>query len=162
MARLIDADKLKAHYSWWEGGGREMTLDEAKRDFDTIIDLQPTVEPKHGMTKGEYATLVGLHTYSPAYDKDAPLDEDFVKTVEGIRRIVLEPKHGRWIDKEVTVEVQELLGCRYDARVFACSHCGNVKQSRSNYCSRCGAKMDEGRAYTFEVGETYSAAEGEG
>lgn len=46
--RLIDADKLKAHYSWWKGGGREMTMDEAKRDFDTIVDLQPTVEPKHG------------------------------------------------------------------------------------------------------------------
>ncbi len=42
--RLIDADKLKAHYAWWEGGTREMTMDEAKSDFDTIIDLQPTVE----------------------------------------------------------------------------------------------------------------------
>ena len=50
MARLIDADKLKAHYSWWKGGSRELTMDEAKSDFDTIIDLQPTVEaePKHG------------------------------------------------------------------------------------------------------------------
>ena len=46
--RLIDADKLKAHYSWWKGGTREMTMDEAKSDFDTIIDLQPTVELKHG------------------------------------------------------------------------------------------------------------------
>lgn len=42
--RLIDANKLKAHYAWWKGGGREMTMDEAKSDFDTIIDLQPTVE----------------------------------------------------------------------------------------------------------------------
>lgn len=51
MARLIDADKLKAHYAWWKGGTREMTMDEAKSDFDTIIDLQPTIaaEPvKHG------------------------------------------------------------------------------------------------------------------
>lgn len=47
--KLIDADKLKAHYAWWEGGTREMTMDEAKSDFDCIIDLQPTVEPtKHG------------------------------------------------------------------------------------------------------------------
>ena len=44
MSRLIDADKLKAHYAWWKGGTREMTMDEAKSDFDTIIDLQPTVE----------------------------------------------------------------------------------------------------------------------
>lgn len=49
--RLIDADKLQKHYSWWEGGSQEMTLDEAKRNLDTIIDLQPTIdaEPvKHG------------------------------------------------------------------------------------------------------------------
>ena len=49
--RLIDADKLKAHYAWWKGGSREMTMDEAKSDFDTIVDLQPTIdaEPiKHG------------------------------------------------------------------------------------------------------------------
>lgn len=47
--RLIYADKLKAHYAWWEGGSREMTMDEAKSDFDSIIDLQPTVDPiKHG------------------------------------------------------------------------------------------------------------------
>ena len=49
--RLIDADALKAHYAWWQGGTREMTMDEAKNDFDTIIDLQPTVEAeptKHG------------------------------------------------------------------------------------------------------------------
>ncbi len=41
--RLIDADKLKTHYAWWKGGTRELTMDEAKSDFDTIIDLQPSV-----------------------------------------------------------------------------------------------------------------------
>ena len=41
--RLIDADALKSHYAWWKGGTREMTMDEAKGDFDTIIDLQPEV-----------------------------------------------------------------------------------------------------------------------
>lgn len=47
--RLIWADALKRHYAWWKGGSREMTMDEAKNDFDTIIDLQPTAEPiKHG------------------------------------------------------------------------------------------------------------------
>ena len=44
MSRLIDADKLKQHYAWWAGGTRETTMDEAKRDFDTIIDVQPTVD----------------------------------------------------------------------------------------------------------------------
>lgn len=42
--RLIDADALKRHYAWWKGGTREMTMDEAKGDFDVIIDLQPTIE----------------------------------------------------------------------------------------------------------------------
>jgi len=46
MARLIDADALKKHYAWWENFDN---LKQAKNDFDTIIDLQPTVEPtKHG------------------------------------------------------------------------------------------------------------------
>ena len=36
--RLIDADKLKQHYAWWN--------DENKELFDTIVDLQPTVEPE--------------------------------------------------------------------------------------------------------------------
>ena len=44
MGRLIDAERLKTHYCWWAGGGREMTIDEAKKTFDTIIDLQPTVD----------------------------------------------------------------------------------------------------------------------
>lgn len=44
MGRLIDADRLKAHYCWWAGGSKEMSIDEAKRTFDTIVDLQPTVD----------------------------------------------------------------------------------------------------------------------
>lgn len=49
MGRLIDADKLKQHYAWWENGSAEMTLDRAKQIFDTIIDVQPTVDAeRHG------------------------------------------------------------------------------------------------------------------
>lgn len=49
--RLIDADALKNHYSWWEGGTKENTLDEQKKIFDTIVNLQPTIIPaKNGMT----------------------------------------------------------------------------------------------------------------
>ena len=47
MGRLIDAEKLKAHYAWWKDGTREMTMAEAKDIIDEIVDLQPTVE-KHG------------------------------------------------------------------------------------------------------------------
>ena len=38
--RLIDADKLKQHFSWWPD---DMTVENAKEAFNTIIDLQPTV-----------------------------------------------------------------------------------------------------------------------
>ena len=41
--RLIDADKLKKHYAWWGG--------EEKEIFDTIVDMQPTIEAepiRHG------------------------------------------------------------------------------------------------------------------
>lgn len=36
--RLIDANALKQHYSWWR--------DEYKDIFDNIIDQQPTIEPE--------------------------------------------------------------------------------------------------------------------
>lgn len=36
MSRLIDADKLKAHFAWWN--------DENKEIFNSIIDQQPTAE----------------------------------------------------------------------------------------------------------------------
>lgn len=34
--RLIDADKLKQHYSWWENEQQEL--------FDSIVDAQPTAD----------------------------------------------------------------------------------------------------------------------
>lgn len=43
--RLIDADKLKAHYAWWN--------DENKELFDQIVDVQPTVEQKEWISVKE-------------------------------------------------------------------------------------------------------------
>ena len=43
MGRLIDADKLKKHYAWWGTSGND-ELEERKKDFDVIIDLQPGTE----------------------------------------------------------------------------------------------------------------------
>lgn len=43
--RLIDAEKLKYHYSWWG------QINPIKELFDAIIDQQPTVDAeivKHG------------------------------------------------------------------------------------------------------------------
>lgn len=56
--RLIDADKLKKHYSWWEGGSQEMTLDEAKKTIDTIVDLQPTVYEQSDGDDVEFVEVV--------------------------------------------------------------------------------------------------------
>lgn len=47
MSRLIDADKLKQHYAWWGGliGDDYISeLVEQKKVFDTIVDVQPTVD----------------------------------------------------------------------------------------------------------------------
>lgn len=41
--RPIDAEKLKAHYSWWNEERREV--------FDAIVDMQPTIDAapvRHG------------------------------------------------------------------------------------------------------------------
>lgn len=37
MTRLIDAEKLKKHYAWWED-------DERRHLFDQIVDAQPTID----------------------------------------------------------------------------------------------------------------------
>lgn len=42
--RLIDADKLKKHYAWWGNEDTNPYYQEMKKIFDTIVDLQPTVE----------------------------------------------------------------------------------------------------------------------
>ena len=83
MSRLIDADKLKAHYAWWKGGTREMTMDEAKNDFDTIIDLQPTVELKPIEIDGEeYLTGADYNAYLKGYkDGRAEPFKDFAEWV---------------------------------------------------------------------------------
>lgn len=63
--RLIDADKLKTHYSWW--------TDETKELFDTIINLQPTVEAEpvrhgHWVESSEDGTLFCSECGRPTYD----------------------------------------------------------------------------------------------
>lgn len=63
--RLIDADKLKTHYSWW--------TDETKELFDTIINLQPTIEAEpvrhgHWVESSEDGTLFCSECGRPTYD----------------------------------------------------------------------------------------------
>lgn len=38
--RLIDAERLKRHYSWWTG-----PMELTREDLDTIVDMQPDATP---------------------------------------------------------------------------------------------------------------------
>lgn len=59
----------------------------------------------------------------------------------------------RWIDEAPTVEIKAVthgywiikfpLGIDGEHN-YQCSECGYVQWTRSNYCSHCGATMDEG------------------
>ena len=122
--RLISAEKLKEHYAWWENGTAEMTLAEAKRNFDTIIDVQPTVvdaitesHEKIGYDKG----------YRDGYAQ-ATVDAEPVR-------------HGRWIKQGghyycSFCNAQNFYAYLYnsDTREY---------EQQDNYCPNCGAKMDE-------------------
>ena len=44
MARLIDADRLKERYAWWDENGASQFFKEFKHIFDMVIDGQPTVD----------------------------------------------------------------------------------------------------------------------
>jgi hypothetical protein len=108
--RLIDADKLKNSYGWWEGNDRQLTRDEVRHYFDAMIDAQATVEAELIMyDTGSWQTTV---TNMPPVEY-API------------------KHGHWINTGSGEE---------------CSVCGEIQygyDSYRNYCTNCGAKMDE-------------------
>lgn len=121
MGRLIDADKLKQHYAWWENGSAEMTLAEAKRTFDTIIDVQPTVD----------AVPTEFH--------DKCMEIEIEKRFE----LELKKKHGHWLAvKGWDDDLGELDSAE-------CSVCHETQESEYwaktyyKYCPNCGAKMDE-------------------
>ena len=42
--RLIDADALKHHYSWWGTEVGDGTSKYEREVFDSIVDAQPTIE----------------------------------------------------------------------------------------------------------------------
>ena len=75
--RLIDADKLKAHYAWW--GDTELGR-ERKEVFDEIVDQQPTIaapsKPPIGawqVTLDAYVCpICGFETNNPNKLPDGP------------------------------------------------------------------------------------------
>lgn len=113
--RLIDADKLKAHYAWWGNDGAEYR--ERKADFDTIIDLQPTVEAEPIEVRAAYE--------QKAYNK-------------GYADGKAEPiKHGH----NLSADYPSLFECSVCGYVNDDTYCG--VPTTFNYCPNCGARMDE-------------------
>lgn len=58
--RLIDADKLKAHYAWWNNEEKEL--------FDQIVDAQPTVSKTETVETEKRLTELFDSSYCPQKD----------------------------------------------------------------------------------------------
>ena len=116
MSRLIDADKLKQHYAWWENGTAEMTLDEAKRNFDAIIGVQPTVD----------AVPTEFH--------DKCMEIEIKKRFD----LELKEKHGHW---EWHEDNREWYCSECKRFVYGVSL--EVYSGEYKFCPHCGARMDE-------------------
>jgi len=126
MTRLIDAEKLKKHYAWWDD-------DERRKLFDQIVDVQPTVDavPLDGsflkMSKGSYVIYQREWLY-----EHLEQEFDILRSVSGKPTIDAEPvRHGKWIEYPTADGMNQ------------CSACGILRFGESNYCPQCGARMDE-------------------
>lgn len=117
--RLIDADKLKAHYAWWGDYPEEAPeLAEEKKTFDVIVDLQPTVD----------AAPITRAKWIP--DHASKMDK---KQAQGL--CLIQVRRGKWIGKPIA-----------GYATVKCSECGNVflnNNGRWNFCPDCGARMEE-------------------
>jgi rubrerythrin len=142
MGRLIDADRLKAHYCWWAGGSKEMSIDEAKKTFDTIIDVQPTVDAN----PVQPIEFEWCHDCKE-YDQDAHCCHRWTKvirnTVNDLKTQGYElVRYGHWeIDKRGN---------------WVCSLCGNGpyhdNMKNMDYCPNCGAKMEKREKWLLSYG----------
>lgn len=129
MSRLIDADKLKQHYAWWEIGDGEITYAEAKKRFDTIIDVQPTVgvmfdnapiaKQKHGHWRKSYIS---------AWHSSDDNDHLYLYCSVCGTGLELQGVPARKLEKD----------------------CSPLK-----YCPFCGAKMDKDKG-TIDIGNGFS------
>jgi hypothetical protein len=137
--RLIDADKLKQHYNWWNN--------EEQRTFDQIVDAQPTVGgeciPREWLLKN---TNTGMNVIEMMQAiKDAPVIA--VPNIDSAPVV-----HGEWIDGlDIPKEERERHPYVYLHGEKYCSACykeayfdTDYGQQFFDYCPNCGAKMDGG------------------
>jgi len=104
MGKLIDADRLKAHYCWWQ--------DENKEVFDQIIDLQPGVDPVgHGHWTCKYIKAMDSaddisHLYMRCSRCDAHIE---LKGVPEIKYVTFKycPNCGAKMDEKEGYEVKD-------------------------------------------------------
>lgn len=118
--RLVDADAFKAE-------GRELYRDAgwdlrdvhySQMDVECNIDMMPTIE------------AVPLEDY-----------RSMEQTVHNLTQTIAEAvpvKHGRWKHHQYG----------NTAGYYECDNCGKINSYESNYCPKCGARMD-----LNEVGE---------
>lgn len=113
MPRIIDADKLKAHYAWWNN--------EQKKLFDQIVDLQPTVDiPTVDAEPVRHGHIVYRERHRINYGKYTGFDEN---------------------GEEHTITVCEDYGSGKEPYCSECG--SQLAESFLNYCPNCGARMDE-------------------
>ena len=72
--RPIDADKLKIHYAWW---GDE---NEEKQIFDTIVDLQPTLDSN--VVVDFLLDEIQAEELEDLFDKNKRSHEDLVRFIK--------------------------------------------------------------------------------
>jgi hypothetical protein len=126
--RLIDADKLKQHYAWWNN--------EEQRTFDQIVDAQPTVGgeciPREWLLKNTNTGMNAIEMMQAI--KDAPViavpNIDSAPVVHG--------EWNEWLPGDIALIMtgEEML--------LECSVCTAKFANQSHYCPNCGAKMDGG------------------
>ena len=122
--RLIDADRLKAHYCWWSGGSKEMTIDEAKKTFDTIVDVQPTID---------------IDAITESHEKIG-YDKGFR---DGYAQATVETVPTEFHDKCMEIEIQKRMDLELNAeRVVRCKDCKFYKAGTLS-CSRLGLNDDD-------------------
>lgn len=79
-----------------------------------------------------------------AGDETCPMNiaADIYYAVDCIPAADVEPvRHGRW--EEAIRTRRSIAGKIEDFRCYECSDCGKSSFYKTNYCSYCGAKMDE-------------------
>lgn len=148
MGRLIDADKLKQHYSWWGGliGDDYVSeLVEQKKVFDTIIDVQPTVDAeRHGRWIWHDVNGVAFYVKECSVcGYDHALSNNYLYCPNCGAKMDESKEQSKGETKEVEfVEIVRCKDCKYyDAHW--CTYWEDMGMEHTDFCSKAERKEDE-------------------